>query len=156
MDTAHFIDRAQTLYGYPHFVCDTGGSICEWVDPDDPADPVLTALSGAALMVWIKGADAHTEELIRRFDRAPKPMAYQPAFLDAQWRAFLTETGATEDEVDPDAFIRYTYASALAHRQPRYEAMAKNWGLTVTAETVARLRTAADFEDMIAAALEKA
>ena len=156
MDTAHFIDRAQTLYGYPHFVCDTGGSICEWVDPDDPADPVLTALSGAALMVWIKGSDAHTEELIRRFDRAPKPMAYQPAFLDAQWRAFLTETGATEDEVDPDAFIRYTYASALAHRQPRYEAMAKNWGLTVTAETVARLRTAADFEDMIAAALEKA
>ena len=153
MDTAHFIDRAQTLYGYPHFVCDTGGSICEWVDP---ADPVLTALSGAALMVWIKGSDAHTEELIRRFDRAPKPMAYQPAFLDAQWRAFLTETGATEDEVDPDAFIRYTYASALAHRQPRYEAMAKNWGLTVTAETVARLRTAADFEDMIAAALEKA
>ena len=156
MDTAHFIDRAQTLYGYPHFVCDTGGSICEWVDPDDPADPVLTALSGAALMVWIKGSDAHTEELIRRFDRAPKPMAYQPAFPDAQWRAFLTETGATEDEVDPDAFIRYTYASALAHRQPRYEAMAKNWGLTVTAETVARLRTAADFEDMIAAALEKA
>ena len=156
MDTAHFIDRAQTLYGYPHFVCDTGGSICEWVDPDDPADPILTALSQATLMVWIKGSDAHTEELIRRFDRAPKPMAYQPAFLDAQWRAFLTETGATEDEVDPDAFIRYTYASALAHRQPRYEAMAKNWGLTVTAETVARLRTAADFEDMIAAALEKA
>ena len=156
MDTAHFIDRAQTLYGYPHFVCDTGGSICEWVDPDDPADPVLTALSGAALMVWIKGSDAHTEELIRRFDRAPKPMAYQPAFLDAQWRAFLTETGATEDEVDPDAFIRYTYASALAHRQPRYEAMAKNWGLTVTAEDVAQIKTAADFEDMIAAALEKA
>ena len=30
--TGYFIDRAEALYGYPHFVCDTGGSICEWVD----------------------------------------------------------------------------------------------------------------------------
>ena len=34
LDTGHFIDRAKSLYQYPHFVCDTGGSICEWVDPN--------------------------------------------------------------------------------------------------------------------------
>ena len=45
--TGTFIDRAETVYGYPHFVCDTGGSICEWVDPDDPADPLLTQLAAA-------------------------------------------------------------------------------------------------------------
>lgn len=32
LDTEYFVDRAQRLYGYPHFICDTGGSICEWVD----------------------------------------------------------------------------------------------------------------------------
>jgi hypothetical protein len=32
-------------------------------------------LSDECLLVWIKGDAAHTQELIRRFDRAPKPMA---------------------------------------------------------------------------------
>ena len=80
-DTAHFAQRAKALYGYDHFICDTGGSICEWVDPEDPNDPLLKALSDECLLVWIKGDEAHTQELIRRFDRAPKPMAYQPEFL---------------------------------------------------------------------------
>ncbi|MGR3501205.1 ATPase [Pseudaestuariivita sp.] len=152
-DTAHFIERAEALYGYPHFVCDTGGSICEWVDADDPNDPLLTALSQTALLVWIKGTEAHTEELIRRFDRAPKPMAYQPEFLANAWESYLTETGDAPDKVDPDAFIRWTYARALAHRQPRYEAMAQNWGITVDAEDLSGITSAAGFEDVIANAL---
>ena len=153
LDTEYFIDRAERLYGYPHFICDTGGSICEWVDPDDPKDPVLSELDRHTLMVWIKGDEAHTEELIRRFDKAPKPMSYQPEFLERVWDAYLEEKGVAEDAVDPDDFIRWTYAQALAHRQPRYEAMARNWGLTVTADQVAALRDAADFDDLIAGAI---
>ena len=153
LDTGYFIDRAEQLYGYPHFVCDTGGSICEWVDPENEADPILSALSGQALMVWIRGSEDHTAELIRRFDRAPKPMAYQPAFLTACWDAYLDETGLSPARVDPDAFIRWTYARALAHRQPLYEAMARNWGVTVDASAVATVRDEADFNAVIAAAL---
>ncbi|MCR8547239.1 ATPase [Salipiger sp. P9] len=153
LDTGYFIDRAQDLYGYPHFVCDTGGSICEWVDAEDPADPILTELSRHALMVWVRGSEAHTEELIRRFDKAPKPMAYQPEFLAACWADYLAETGLAETAVDPDGFIRWTYARALAHRQPRYEAMARNWGVTVEAADMATVRDAADFTEVIAAAL---
>ncbi len=152
-DTAHFIDRAQALYGYPHFVCDTGGSICEWVDPDDPDDPLMTELASHTLMLWIEGSDAHTAELIRRFDRAPKPMAYQPAFLARVWDDYLAQTGKSEAEVDPDAFIRFTYGRALEHRQPRYRAMAARWGLTVRAEAVAAVQTEADFVDLVAGAL---
>ena len=91
LDTEYFIDRAERLYGYPHFICDTGGSICEWVDAEDPNDPVLTELSKHTLMVWIKGDEAHTEELIRRFDRAPKPMSYQPQFLSRVWEDYLSK-----------------------------------------------------------------
>ncbi len=153
MDTPHFIDRAKALYGYPNFICDSGGSICEVADPFDRSDPVLTRLSDNLLMVWIKGSDAHTAELIRRFDRAPKPMYYQPAFLKDIWREYLNTNKVSEDEVDPDAFVRFTFARALAHRQPRYAAMADNWGLTVTAEAVAQVRTAADFDALIMRAL---
>lgn len=154
LDTGYFIDRAERLYQYPHFVCDTGGSICEWVDPDNPDDPVLTELSKHTLLVWIKGDAAHTAELIRRFDKAPKPMSYQPEFLTRAWDTYLNENNCVEDAVDPDAFIRWTYAQAMAHRQPRYAAMARNWGVTVTADQVAGVRTADDFDDLIASALE--
>ena len=154
LDTPHFIERAQAIYGYPHFVCDSGGSICEVVDPDDPKDPVLRSLSAHLLPVWIKGSDAHTAELIRRFDRTPKPMYYQPEFLIPVWETYLRDTGQTETQVDPDAFVRHAYAQALAHRQPRYEAMARNWGITVNAEDVAGIRTAQEVIDLIARALE--
>ena len=153
-DTDYFIDRAEALYGYPHFICDTGGSICEWVDGDDPNDPLLTELSQRCLLIRIEGDEAHTEELIRRFDKAPKPMCYQPEFLDEVWADYLAQKGCAEADVDPDAFIRWTYAKALAHRKPRYEAMAK-WGITVSADEMARLRTTGNFEQLVATALER-
>ncbi|MCT4553592.1 MAG: ATPase [Pelagimonas sp.] len=153
LDTDYFISRAKDLYGYPHFICDTGGSICEWVDPGDAQDPILNALSSVAQMVWIKGSDAHTEELVRRFDRDPKPMAYRPDFLTRSWRAYLDMKGCAEAEVNPDDFIRWTYAQALDHRQPIYAAMAQNWGVTVEASDMATVRDASDFEAVIAAAI---
>ncbi len=154
LDTEYFEDRAQQLYGYPNFICDTGGSICEWVDVDDPQDQIMSELSKHTLMVWIKGDEAHTEELVRRFDRAPKPMSYQPEFLDRVWQEYLKENGIAEGDVDPDAFIRWTYAQALAHRQPRYQAMADNWGITVTADQISTVKDEAGFVDLIASALE--
>ncbi|GAW33889.1 hypothetical protein RA2_00934 [Roseovarius sp. A-2] len=154
MDTGYFIERAERLYGYPHFICDTGGSICEWVDGDDPNDPLLSELSRHCLLIYIEGSDAHTAELIRRFDRAPKPMAYQPEFLATAWDEYLRENNCQVDDVDPDSFIRWTYARALAHRQPRYEAMIK-WGISVSADEVAQIRNGADFDHLIATALER-
>jgi hypothetical protein len=154
MDTGHFIDRAVDLYQYPHFVCDTGGSICEWVDPEDPADPILTELASRTLMVWIEGTEDHTEELIRRFDREPKPMSYDPAFLLRTWHAYLAEFGVAPDAVDPDDFIRWAFAKALAHRQPRYAKMAEHWGITVPMSAVQQVHDNQGFIDMIAGALE--
>lgn len=154
LDTKYFIDRAQKLYHYPHFICDTGGSICEWVDPNDPKDQVLSELSRHTLMVWIRGDEAHTNELIRRFDKAPKPMSYQGEFLTKVWDEYLAQQGGAADEVDPDAFIRWTYARALAHRQPRYQEMAENWGVTVTADDIAKVRDASDFDELIEHTLE--
>ncbi|SEK92565.1 hypothetical protein SAMN05421666_3128 [Roseovarius nanhaiticus] len=154
MDTGYFIERAVQLYGYPNFICDTGGSICEWADGNDPADPLLTELSQHCLLVYLEGTDAHTAELIRRFDRAPKPMAYQPEFLTRVWEEYLSENECVEADVDPDAFIRWTYAKALAHRQPRFEAMAP-WGVTLTPADVEAITDTASFNDRIAAALER-
>ena len=154
MDTVYFASRAVQLYGYPHFICDTGGSICEWADGHDPADPLLIELSRHCLLVYLEGSEAHTAELIRRFDRAPKPMAYQPDFLNAAWEEYLSINKCMEEDVDPDSFIRWTYARALAHRKPRYEAMAP-WGVTLTPDDVDAITDAASFETRIADALAR-
>jgi len=154
LDTARFMERAKDIYGYPNFVCDTSGSICEVVEPDDPADPVLRQLADTLLLVWIKGSDDHTAELVRRFDRAPKPMYYQPDFLHAMWEEYRATHSVSEETCDPDHFVRWTYARALAHRQPRYAAMAR-WGVTVTAEEVAAVKTTADFDALIAVAVDR-
>ncbi|MCV6592440.1 MAG: ATPase [Silicimonas sp.] len=152
-DTGRFIARAREIYGYPNFVCDTSGSICEIVDPEDPADPVLSALKDQVLMVWIEGGEAHAEELARRFDRAPKPMCYQDDFLLTAWAEYLAETGDSAETVDPDMFVRWTYRRALAHRAPRYRAMAENWGVTVKAEDVAKVTSDVDFVALIGKAI---
>lgn len=154
LDTTRFIERARDIYRYANFVCDSGGSICEVVDATNPADPVMRALADNLLLVWIKGSEAHRAELVRRFDKAPKPIYYQPEFLAQLWAEYLAQEGKAEDAVDPDAFLRFGYARILDHRQPRYAAMA-NWGVTVTAEEVAGVRDPSGFDDLIAMALDR-
>jgi hypothetical protein len=154
-DALLFMEKARNIYGYDHFVCDTSGSLCEVTDPDDPADPVLSELAGALLLVWIRGTEANVEELARRFERAPKPMYYPEGFLRGLWEEHLAATGAAPDAVDPDAFIRAGFRRLLAHRLPRYEAIARRWGVTVEAEEIAALRGPADFEALIATAIAR-
>jgi len=154
LDTPRFIGRAEDIYGYRNFLCDSGGSICEVVNPADPADPVMTALAGNLLLVWLKGSEAHRDALIARFDRAPKPIYYQPDFLARVWAEYLAQQSLPETLVDPDAFLRFAYARLLDHRQPRYAAMAR-WGVTVTAEEVAGVTDAEGFSGLIARALDR-
>lgn len=154
-DTQLFADKAQDIYGYDHFVSDTSGSICEVVEPDDPKDPVLKALSNATLPVWIRGTADHTEELVKRFSQAPKPMYYREDFLRAKWAEYLVDRNITEAEVDPDDFILYGYRALLEHRLPLYESMARNWGVTVEADEVRHITDAKDFTTLIATAIKR-
>ena len=92
-DALSFIDKARDIYGYDHFVCDTSGSLCEVVDPWDPADPVLSDLAATTLLIWIRGTEEHLDALATRFDRAPKPMYYPEDFLDPALGRLLRRTG---------------------------------------------------------------
>ena len=148
LESERFAERAADIYGYPHFVCDTSGSICEVVDPDDPHDPVLTALAAHHLLVWIEGDPAQADVLAARFDRAPKPMYYRPGVVAPVWAA---KGGA---EVDPAAFARAAYRAAIGHRHPRYAAMARR-GVTISAAEVAAIEDEGQLVDLIARAIDR-
>ena len=154
LDTPNFINKSNRIYGYPNFVCDTGGSICEVVNPDDPNDPVLKTLAENTLMVWIEGSSHHTDELIKRFDENPKPMCYDPGFLDLKWKEYLKINKCSVIDVDPDDFVRWTYSEAMAHRNPIYQSMA-SWGITVQADLISQVKTPSEFNSLIGSTISR-
>ena len=156
-DVPEFIDRAHDIYGYHHFVCDSGGSLCEVVDVNDPDDQVLASLAASTMLVYIEGTEAHTKKLVERFRRHPKPMYYQPAFLDAAWAAYKTQTGVTDDDaVDPDGFAVWGFEQLVQHRVPLYEAIASRYGYTIPMDAVPGLRTEAELLDYLAKVIDVA
>ena len=154
LDTPNFINKSNRIYGYPNFVCDTGGSICEVVNPENPNDPVLKTLAENTLMVWIEGSNHHTDELIKRFDKNPKPMCYDPCFLDLKWKEYLKINKCSVKDVDPDNFVRWTYSEAMAHRNPIYKSMA-SWGITVQADLISQVKTPSEFNSLIGSKISK-
>jgi hypothetical protein len=155
LDVPEFINRAQDIYRYEHFICDSGGSLCEVVNPDDPNDPVLKALSEHSLMLYIEGTADHARTLVERFSKHPKPMYYQPAFLDRKWAEYKDLNKILNDDaVDPDAFAVWGFEQLLHHRIPLYEKIARNFGYTVRMRDVPSVTSEDKFIDFVASAIE--
>lgn len=153
MDAALFQEKASRIYGYPHFLCDASGSVVEIVDPEDPDDPVLRAVTDRMLIVQIEGEASDEEELVARFVADPKPMYYSEPFLRESWARYLAEMGAEPETVDPDAFVAWGYRRLIAHRAPRYRAIGRDWGVSLAKGDVAGVASAADLLRLVADAL---
>ena len=155
-DVPDFIRRARDVYQYEHFICDSGGSLCEVVDPDNPDDPVLRTLADNTLLLYIEGTPEHTAMLVERFRKYPKPMYYQPAFLDAKWAEYkaLNKIRA-DDDVDPDGFAVWGFEQLLHHRIPLYGKIANNFGYTVRMRDVPTVTSDGDFLNLITRTIDQ-
>ncbi|WP_137392030.1 ATPase [Rhodoligotrophos defluvii] len=156
LDVPEFIEKAQDIYGYNNFVADASGSLCEVVDPDNPADAVLKTVSEATLMIYVRGTEAHARMLTERFKAAPKPMYYQDAFLLRKWAEYKTLTGCVrDDDVDPDGFAIWGFEQLLHHRMPLYQRIADNFGYVVEADDVAGIGKADEFLALVAETIDR-
>jgi hypothetical protein len=156
-DVPDFIRRSQEIYGYQHFICDTGGSLCEVVNPDDATDPVLLALTGSSALIYIEGTPEHAKTLVERFRKNPKPMYYQPEFLIRKWAEYKATNSISRDEaVDPDAFAVWGFEQLLLHRIPLYEKIARQFGYTISMRDVAALKTESDVMDLFTKTFSRA
>ncbi|MBI3672197.1 MAG: ATPase [Rhizobiales bacterium] len=150
LDVPAFIGKARDIYQYPHFVCDSCGSLCEVVDPRNPDDPVLKCLAANSLLLYIEGTPQHTRTLVERFRRNPKPMYYQPAFLDAKWAEYKQAHGiVADDDVDPDGFAVWGFEQLLLHRIPLYRAVADNFGYTARMQDIPDIHSDTDFINLL-------
>ncbi len=156
LDVPEFITRAAEIYGYGNFVCDSGGSLCEVVNPDDANDPVLKALADNTVIIYIEGTPAHARTLVERFRKHPKPMYYQPAFLDEIWAKYKSLNNlVNESTVAPDDFAAWGFEQLLHHRIPLYRKIAENFGYTIPMQAVPELRSAEDVTALIARTIDQ-
>ena len=149
MDTNKFIEKSNNIYAYQNFVCDTSGSICEVVNPEDPNDPLLNHLSKNTLIILIKGDKKHKDQLIKRFKANPKPIYYNENFLTEKWSNFKNMNNVDNKNVDPDKFILYCFEDLLDHRTPIYDSIAKNWGITINADDISKVKNEKDFINLV-------
>ena len=155
LDTNKFIEKSNDIYGYQNFVCDTSGSICEVVNPEDPNDPLLSHLAEDTLIILIKGSRKHKEQLIKRFKKDPKPIYYNEDFLNKKWSNFKDEFKVSNSNVDPDKFILYCFEELLDYRAPIYNSIAKNWGITIDADDISKVKNENDFINLVSRYLSK-
>ncbi len=152
LDVPEFIRKAHDIYGYSHFVNDVGGSLCELDEPG-----VIDLLAEHSLILYIKVTTAEEEQkLIDRARSDPKPLYYRADFLQEQLAIYLREKGLQfAAEIEPDDFTRWIFPRLFHSRIPRYEAIADQYGYTVTSEEVAAVQTEADFNRLIETAITR-
>lgn len=151
-DVPEFIRKAKEIYGYRHFVNDVGGSLCELEEQS-----IIELLAKYTLILYIKVTTKEEEnKLIQRAQSDPKPLYYRPDFLDIQLKAYLKEMGLTyAAEINPDNFTRWIFPHLFRSRVPRYEAIAKPYGFTVTAQEIADIRDETDFNTLMELAIAR-
>jgi hypothetical protein len=156
LDVPDFIRRARDLYDYENFICDSGGSLCEVIDFADPKDPVVQSLINNTLLLYIEGTPEHTATLVERFRKAPKPMYYQPEFLEQKWAEYKTlKSLKRDDDVDPDDFAAWGFAELVRHRIPLYEKLARDYGYSVRMQDIPAVTSADAFVDLIARTIDQ-
>jgi hypothetical protein len=150
-DIPHFIQKAQKIYGYPHFVNDVGGSLCELDDPE-----VMDLLVDNTLILYIQVTNKEQEQLlIERAVSDPKPLYYRPDFLQQHMETYFAETGLEyAAQINPDDFARWVFPRLFHSRLPKYDAIAE-LGYTVTSEEVARVENGTDFVRLLETAIER-
>jgi len=150
-DVPEFISKAQTIYGYKHFVNDAGGSVCELDDAE-----TLQVLAENTVILYIKASTHDEQELIERAESDPKPLYYREAFLDQQLEIYMRDNGLPYVAmIDPDAFVRWMFPRLFYSRIPRYEAIAEQYGYTITTEELYQVQDESDFLALVETALAR-
>ena len=150
-DVPEFIHKARQVYGYDNFINDAGGSLCELDDQD-----VINCLAENTLILYIKATATDEKELIDRAEASPKPMYYQSSFLDEQLAIYMQDKGLEYVAlVNPDDFVRWVFPILFYDRIPRYEAIAKDYGYTISTDDISAVQNEDDFLALVTSVLDK-
>ena len=149
-DVPGFMHKAHLIYGYQHFINDVGGSLCELDEPG-----LLEFLAEHSLILYIRASETDEEALIARSVSHPKPLYYREAFLDEQLAVYMAAKGIDYVSlIDPMEFTSWVFPRLFRARIPRYEAIAADYGYTVSTEALSKVQNEADFLRLLERVIE--
>ncbi len=145
-DVSRFIEKSNAIYGYPHFINDASGSVCELND-----EKVIQHLAQHTVIFYIEADESLEKTLIKRAIADPKPIYYQNDFLDRHLQEYLAEKKITSvDQIDPNQFVQWIFPKCIQHRKPLYKTIADNYGYTLSAHTINEVETEQDVIQLLA------
>ena len=148
-DVREFIQKTRDLYGYPYFINDAGGSLCELNEPE-----VIRQLAQDTLIVYLKPSELLLDQIVERSLRHPKPMYYQDRFLDEVLPQYLEEESLKSPrEIVPEKFFAWMFPRLVEHRLPLYQAIADEYGVVVEADRIDSIEGEEDFIELVCEAL---
>jgi len=151
LDVPEFIHKAHNIYGYKHFINDVGGSLCELDAPD-----IFEILSANTIILYIKASAQNEDELIKRAIIDPKLLYYRAAFLEEQLADYMQQYQLPYVAmINPDDFVRWIFPKLFYSRIPRYQAIADEYGYTITTKELYNVRNEKDFLDLIEIAVAR-
>lgn len=149
-DVPKFIQKGFEIYGYDHFINDASGSLCELDD-----EQVINRLAEHTLIIYIKATEENEKALIERAESDPKPLYYRESFLDAQLDEYLKMKNLEYAAlINPDEFVRWVFPRLFYARIPRYEAIANQYGYSISTKEIETVRNEKDFIRVIARVLD--
>ncbi len=150
-DVPSFIQKAEDIYGYKHFINDAGGSVSELDEPK-----VIETLADHTLILYLKASPSLENTLIQRAAASPKPLYYRESFLDENLEKFTVEKGYTDiNKIPPDEFVSWVFPKLIRSRSPHYEEISKQYGYTINADDVYKITTEQELIGLIADAIAK-
>ena len=150
-DVTAFMNKASKIYGLQKFVNDAGGSVCELDEPG-----VLEELAENTLSLYIQATEENEKMLIDRAKKDPKPMYYREALLDELVDEYLAKEGVDYTAlIEPDEFVRWSFPKLFYSRIPRYEAIAQEFGYTITTTELFQVKTEQDFIELVTEAVRR-
>ena len=151
-DTPSFIQKAQHVYGYQHFINDVAGSLCDLEEPS-----VIDLLAKHTLIIYLQVTGKKEEEnLIESARKNPKPLYFRPDFLEKYLKIYLQEHKLLyAAEMDPNDFTCWIFPHLYRSRVPRYEAIAEPLGYTISSQEANRVRDETDFLELVEKTIAK-
>ena len=117
------------LEGAEKFVNDSTGSFCEIEDEE-----LIARVAEKTLLVYIETDEDSHKEVIARAVEYPKPLYFPPTKFDGWLDEYCDVQGIDVDAMDPNAFSAWVFPKLFASRLPKYERLAEQYGVKVSAK----------------------
>ena len=157
LNAGEFIHRQKLYYGAEcsvldnmpcegaeKFVNDSTGSFCEIED-----EGLIARVAQKTLLVYIETDEDSHKEVIKRAVEYPKPLYFPPEKFDGWLNEYCEAHAVEPDGLDPNDFSAWVFPKLFASRLPKYERLAEQYGVKVSAKDLHACEDEAAFLELI-------